>query len=174
MGVSKMNQYYHEFVLGWNWWMLEAFIMVVFMVFLGIKQYYMTSDLKIRGRYNEKLFALVATVGAIIFGLMVFFESADGVIQYFDNHLSAGESAVWSLIFAPFAIIFASLLFFLALYGIAVLASWAREGYLCSKRREIIRERKNRAKIAEEKGRIIEANFRRNQEVQNNRALHCV
>ncbi len=138
-----MSRYYHEFTVGWNWWMLAASIMVGLMVVLGVMQHYMTSDLKIKGRYNEKLFAFAATVFAIIFGLMVFIESYDGTVQWFDNRLSKGESGILSFGFAGFAIIGASLIFFALLYGIAVLTSWTREGYLCEKRKKIIRERKN-------------------------------
>ena len=151
----------NQFVLEWKWCMFEALIMIIFEIFLGVRQRYMTSNLETKGRYNNNLFALVATVGTIIFGLMVFFNVNE-------------ETAFWPVVLNSFAIVVISLAFFLALYGIAVLASWAHEGYLCNKRREIIRERKNRAKIAKDEGKVVEGNFKSEQKVQSSRALHCV
>lgn len=141
-----MNAYYHEFQINLfgNAWFYVAIALFIGAALLGVFQRYLTSDLKIKGRYNNNLFTLFATIGAIVFGLLVFFESSDGIIQWFDNGLGLYESPVLSLFSAPFAIILATLFFFAMLYGVAVFASWTREGYLCAKRREKLHERAER------------------------------
>lgn len=147
-----MNPYYHEFSVGFNWWMVVGAIMVIVAIIAGVMQSYLTAGLKIKRRYNERLFALISTFGAIVFGIMLFFESGDGILQWLDNHLSLHESGALSLFFFGPALVGVAIFFFSILYGVANFASWTKEGFLCAKRREIIREEKEeeREKQAEQ------------------------
>lgn len=113
-----MNAYYHEFQVGFNCWMVIAPLLVVVAIVVGFAQTYLKKvpkGYKLRFRYNENMFLFVAVLSAVIFGVLLFLESSDGIVQYFDNHLGQYESPVWSLFLAPFAMLFAS-----ALFGVVV------------------------------------------------------
>ncbi|MBQ3473981.1 hypothetical protein IJH72_02345 [Candidatus Saccharibacteria bacterium] len=162
-----MNAYYYEGFkpeIFSNVWAFFAIAMFIAMVALGVMQYYMTPKLGIRRRYNERMFAFVASIGAIIFGVLLFVESSDGIIQMFDNKLLAGESPLWSVIWAPISILGAAIVFFGVLYGLAVWASWTREGYLLSKRRGILRERKEETEA--KKAEVVERKPGKNPEMR--------
>ena len=134
------NEYYHAFQVGFNWWMIVMAIAIAVMIFLGKEQYEERGS-RIRRIYGEKLLSIVAAVWAVVWTVMVAIESISGVIQLFDNSL-AGDSPVYSVLFAPIAIGMAGLLFWLILLYIGKIAGWAYLGYLKERRWE---RRKSRA-----------------------------
>ncbi|MBO7132342.1 hypothetical protein J6V85_03770 [Candidatus Saccharibacteria bacterium] len=138
-----MNAYYHEFAVGFNWWMVIGAMMVVSMVLLGVYRYYLNSEVRVIRRFEDKLISIIAAFEAAIFGFLLFVESRDGIIQYFDNGLTEFDSPIWSIILMPFVIIFAAIFFFVILFGVCKIASWARKGYIYEKKKEVLRNRRN-------------------------------
>lgn len=108
-----MNAYYHEFSISFNWWMVFAIGMLVFSILVGIFQTKVVrktvakkDGIKTRyyhkyhyiERFNDNIFIILGVLSGIIFMVMLFVESADGIIQFFDNSLGKFDSPVWSLI----------------------------------------------------------------------------
>ena len=125
-----MNAYYHEFSVGFNWWMVAMILFAVIAIVFGIGQTYLKRVVreqkiiwKLRYRYNDLLFMLLGVVAAIVITIMLFVESFDGVIQSFDNSLGRYESPVWSLILAPGAIVFVGAVFGCLIDLLAIVAS---------------------------------------------------
>lgn len=109
-----MSRYYHDFYIGFNIWMAVAPLFIMFAAFVGLKT--------VNNKNWEKVMNYFSKPAAALFGILLFVESRDGIIQYFDNGLSEGESGVISLFLLIPAIVGASILFLLALEGAYLLA----------------------------------------------------
>ena len=142
-----MNSYYHEFQIGFNWWFVVAPLLAVVMVAIGLSIFHMDErTLKIRRSYNDRLFVVLATLFAVVVMVLIFAESSDGIVQWFDNGLGKNESPVWSIVMMPFPVICLSGLYWMLLIVLGKLGAYIKCGYLHEKRQEILAEerRKNR------------------------------
>ena len=133
-----MNEFYHSFKVGFNWWFVLAPLQAVLMIAFGALSVKLNKKTrKIMRRDKEgKIADLLAIAMDVILMIAIFMESSAGIIQVIDNHLGPDDSPVWSLFI--FAIVMVALAF-LAYYfflGAAVFGREARLMYLRKKRRE--------------------------------------
>ena len=131
--VAYKNAYYHNFTIGFNWWMVVAVVLVGLAIFVGIKMYKAIDGRRIRKVFNDKLFVLISAVSGVVMMLMLFIESWDGILQYLLNSLRFNESPALAVICAVMAIFFASFFFALIIYLVLLVSGWARFGYLHDK-----------------------------------------
>lgn len=99
-----MNEYYHEFTPGFNWW----YIIVVFFCVLEVLEAFITYRIVIprsqeKKPYLKQDYSFVLQGGTGIIGTAMFLifaipESWVGVLQILDNSLSANDSGVWSFL----------------------------------------------------------------------------
>ena len=141
------NSLYHEFSIGFNWWMVVLAVALVVMVVVGLSQVVLSKNLKLRWRFNNRLIIFISSIFSIIFTVLLFVESSAGIIQVLDNNLAANDSPAWSILLMPGAIIVAGGICFALLYFVGETAAFYREGFLRHKVREIIKN--ERAKKAE-------------------------
>lgn len=114
-----MNTFYHAFTPGFNVWyvVLPLFIVVSYVIGTRFVQVKRVKHNTYRVYHTTSLHdATVSAVMAIIVGVLIYVESAAGLIQTFDN-LGGGDpgdpTGVYSLLFAGMAlVVFVGLLAF--------------------------------------------------------------
>ena len=116
--------YFHEFQIGFNAWYIVA------LVFLGtsaVSGYFGVelTEGHAKKSIGKRTYARVASLYSVIIGLMLLAESDDGIIQWFDNHLQATDSGVWSLVATPMTIALIAVVFGLVCYYLALAAQKA-------------------------------------------------
>lgn len=108
-----MNTYYHDFTIGFNFWMVFLVIGGIIMVIIS-KNFYVVDFREngrpfVRGRYESKKINsninVTALVMAIAFEIMFGLESWRGLIQFFDNNLAKNDDPMWSIFLALFAFV---------------------------------------------------------------------
>lgn len=100
-----MNMYYHNFVPGFNLWYVLAPGFIVLMAVLAAKNVYASSVTHYASQYyTNALFKIIAAICSIIISVLITIESGFGLVQLFDNMLTASDSGVWSILFAVLAI----------------------------------------------------------------------
>lgn len=119
-----MNEYYHAFKPGFNWWYIAAPMMFVLCVLFATLFYQLRirrRDARLRMKQNYKQLAqlVVAVPCTIIVTWMMTVESWNGFVQFFDNRLAKNDSPVWSLILAAFAIVVIMAILFGLYYEVA-------------------------------------------------------
>lgn len=135
-----MNAYYHSFEIGFNFWMVFVFVALLVMGALGAFTYKWAKPEPVRVVSDRVVKRLVAVL-SVIFCILLFVESMDGIIQALDNHLDAHISAAWSIIVFPFAMIFIIVVFAALLYVVYYAASLIKLGRLYEQMR-VQRERR--------------------------------
>lgn len=96
-----MNKYYHDFSIGFNWWMVLLVVSVVVMIIVGRSQYELRrrdGKLRIFKMFSSKRYYLIVSLLTVAFTVLFLKESWRGVIQMFDNSLSYTDSPVYSLL----------------------------------------------------------------------------
>lgn len=142
------NSYYHAFVPGFNWWYLVAPVLIIASFLLGRRQYYLSHNLRLMRRFGAGMFTVVSAVSGVIFGAMLFAESMDGIVQWFDNGLAYNDSPVWSLIFAAFGVVVLVVIYAFVVYAVGYLAGEYKRDALLRKKCAIkARRRKNAERI---------------------------
>lgn len=124
-----MNAYYHEFAVGFNFWMVFFIVVVILMAVLGTKQYRRLRR-QVVEQFSKKKLMVVAAVLALIFGCMLVVESRDGIVQHLDNGLAANESPLISVLGAPLVVAFAVLIAWSVFYLTGLVAGLAKAGWL--------------------------------------------
>lgn len=124
-----MNAYYHEFAVGFNFWMIFAVVAVVLMAMLGTKQYRRLRRQVVQ-QFPEKKLMVVAAVLAILFGLMLTIESSAGIIQHLDNGLASNESPLMSVLGLPLVVFFAAVTAGAIFFLVGYIAGLAKAGWL--------------------------------------------
>lgn len=100
------NEYYHAFAVGFNWWYVALPVFMVWNFLIGTRYYRIYKRRicpKFKKKWRKPFRWLNAGVATIVVIIMAFVESSNGLIQMFDNHLTAYDSPAWSLILAGFA-----------------------------------------------------------------------
>ncbi|MDO4507962.1 MAG: hypothetical protein Q4B65_01045 [Candidatus Saccharibacteria bacterium] len=123
------NSFYHEFAFGqfeFNYWTIVAPLLIVAMISLGMSKYYLSRSGKIKARFNNRLIGLASIISTTIFGAMLIEESWYGILQFCDNHLEYGQSAIYSFFAAVFGTMFVILAFWAVAYYIGIYASRMR------------------------------------------------
>ncbi|MDO4611339.1 MAG: hypothetical protein Q4B34_00525 [Candidatus Saccharibacteria bacterium] len=101
-----MSSFYHEFVPGFNTWYVVAPLLLVAAAIVGG-----VTLRRVNTSFQTGL-ALGLSIGASVYITdQVCEQSFNGILQLFDNCLAAGESGVWSVLFASVAIVFFAFLF---------------------------------------------------------------
>jgi hypothetical protein len=119
-----MNEYYHAFKVGFNWWEVVAVVFAILMLIIGWTTLYVRTDGKIRR--SHRLVLMAPIVFGVILTVLLGVESGKGILQFLDNSLAANDSAVWSLILWPFALLFAGALLVVALYIVGFIACFVK------------------------------------------------
>ena len=132
-----MSDYYHEFTVGFNWWMITMPLFAIAMVALGASLYRMkerNGRLIICKNWSDAVLYIASTLFALIAMIMLVIESGNGIVQYFDNGLGRYESPVGSLIEMAIAIQCVTFLYWGLLIAVGQIGKWARLGYLNERR----------------------------------------
>ena len=116
--------------IGFNWYLIFGPIMVLAIGVLGAAQFEIGCGLRLRRKFNKKFIAIVAEVFAVIFALLVFFESFAGLVDWLDGGLAPTDSPAWSVILAPSLALFIGMTFYYLLRLVAEIAGLAKEGNL--------------------------------------------
>ena len=124
-----MNSYYHGLEVGFNFWMVFVGVMIGVMIVMGLKQYRRSRRQAVQV-FDDRLFALVAVVAAIVLAIWLIVESGDGIIQWLDNGISADAYAWQSVIGMPFMAVCAASIFAVVLYAIGWTVGLAKLGHL--------------------------------------------
>ena len=125
--------YYHEIVVGFNWWFVLAPLFVVLEAVIGWRSFALRGG-EIRRVKHRKLVDYTSAMFAIIVAALILIESADGIVQWLDNRTVAGESPVWNVGMAPFVALFVGLIYWGVLVCIGRLFSLAKAGRLLEER----------------------------------------
>lgn len=135
-----MNEFYHEFSIGFNYWFLLLPFQVILMIFFGASNAKLNKKTnKIMQRDKKGVITSFFTVAmdAILMAAVVA-ESSAGIIQVMDNHLGPEDSPVWSLVLFVFSICIFAVLMYYVFFGAAVFGKQLRLVIL----RKIRRKRK--------------------------------
>ena len=140
-----ISNYRGVLVLGFNSWMLVLPAMLIMAAIIGWKRYDL-KHLSIRCNFTDGIKDLISITMGVIAGLMVMLESFWGIVQFSDNHLADGDSAVWSLL-APFGYGFtvALVMGIIIMFTISV-ASRVKYKWLSSEIEEIKAERRKKSR----------------------------
>lgn len=143
-----MSEYYHEFEVGFNWWMVTAPLFAVAMIALGMSLYHMKERdgrLIIYRNLNDNILYVAGIVFAVVIGVQLIVESGNGIIQYFDNGLGRYESPVWSVVGLAMAVPCVVLLYGVLIIGLGKVGTWIKRGILEEERTRIRRGEKNKS-----------------------------
>ena len=127
--------YYHEIVVGFNWWMVLVPLFAVIEAIIGWRSFAFRGG-EIRRVRHRKLVDYTSAMFAVIVAALVLIESADGIVQWLDNSTPAGDSPLWNVGMAPFVALFAGLLYWGVLVGVGRLFSLAKAGQLLERQRQ--------------------------------------
>lgn len=96
-----MNEFYHSFSIGFNFWYLLWPFQIILMAGFGASNVKLNKENnRIMGRDRKNVVAgIFSVLMVIILMVAVISESAAGIIQVLDNHLGPDDNPVWSLIF---------------------------------------------------------------------------
>lgn len=131
-----MNPFYHEFTIGFNFWMIYVVVAVVVAAFVGVKNYRLEKR-EIVKNWSDKQLAYITMTLTVVFVVMLVVESMDGIVQYSDNHLAVGEPGALSLLVgAPMIILFSAAVFWAVLCLVVYIAGLARVGWLYNRAQE--------------------------------------
>lgn len=120
-GGRKMNQFYHNFVPGFNFWYITIPVMVVMMYFFGMKKYKMCRTRKGRRivKVKKVYYQALSVIVALILTIEVAVESGTGLFQFFCNHLTKEDDPFWAFMLTVVSIATLTVI----LYGLAYRAS---------------------------------------------------
>ncbi len=127
--------YYHEIVVGFNWWMVLVPLFAVIEAIIGWRSFALRGG-EIRRVRHQKLVDYSSAMFAIIVAALLLIESADGIVQWLDNGTPAGDSPLWNVGMAPFVALFAGLLYWGVLVGVGRLFSLAKAGQLLERQHQ--------------------------------------
>ena len=105
-----MNEYYHAFTIGFNYWYILMILSIATSVMFGLKQYRLSKRGRIEKMFSNLPYKVLTGISTAIFMVLFLRESTSGLIQLLDNGLARNESAAWSMIVFPvvyFLIVFA-------------------------------------------------------------------
>ena len=138
------NEFYHEFTIGFNAWMVLAPVMLVLAAVLATQQFRLTRQrLKVQRIFSNGVLNSTVLICGVIFATTFALESWRGVLQWCDNSL-AGDSGFYSLILTPICIGVVSALYGALVYVTAKTAAWISVNRAVEKRKI---EKKRRQKV---------------------------
>ena len=138
------NEFYHEFTVSFNAWMVLAPVMLVLAAVLATQQFRLTRQrLKVQRIFSNGVLNSTALICGVIFATMFTLESWRGTLQWCDNAL-AGDSGFYSLILTPICIGVVSALYGALVYVTVKTAAWISVNRAVEKRKS---ERKRRQKV---------------------------
>ena len=140
------NEFYHAFLVGFNWWMVAGMTLFILAIVLGTKRPVL-SDGKVKNRFRAELLSLYAAVAAILWGMLFVLESHRGILQFFDNIAARDDHPLYAMLAAGCAFIVVPGLFGLVLYATTRVSYFNKYGRLVDEVVKIKRHNKNR-KIA--------------------------
>lgn len=116
-----MSRYYHEFHVGFNWWMVFVPAAFVLVGVMGWFSAYLDRHGRVKSFSDDSLTFLSVLIGLGL-PVLLFRESIAGIIQLFDNMLSGSDSAMWSIFFALFALlaVYVSFCFLLKSFSVSM------------------------------------------------------
>lgn len=118
-----MNEFYHAFHIGFNWWYiiipLDFVACVLFATLLYKLKARRNGRLRIRQNYKQVTQLIVAVPFTALNVWLMVTESGAGLIQIFDNHLAANDSGAWSIIAAAGVMGFVTMVLFTLHYEVA-------------------------------------------------------
>ena len=127
--------FYHQFSVGFNWWMVLAPLFVVLEAVIGWRSFALRGG-EIRRVRHKKLVDYTSAMFAIVVAALVLIESADGIVQLLDNRTVAGESPIWNVGAVPFVALFVGFFYWGVLVGIGRLFSLAKAGRLLERQHQ--------------------------------------
>lgn len=134
-----MNEMYHSFTIGFNWWFVVGPVMALIMALIGSLKYYLDGiKIKRAPKGFDKWLKIAAAGFDVILHVMIFEESLIGMLQWLINHTDGDP--IWSVIVAPIIMLFTFILAYCAFYTCGKLGEWAKHGYVIDKRKERIEE----------------------------------
>lgn len=144
-----MNNYYHEFHIGFNWWFIIVPLMFVASILFATLLYSLKARrrdgrLRVRQNYKQVTQLFVAVPFTLLSVWMIASESWSGIVQIFDNRLAANDSPAWSIILAAGAIGFVACVLFGLYYEAAFYLGRAAK---CALYRKTIKVAELRSKI---------------------------
>lgn len=135
-----MNNFYHEFVVGFNFWYVALPLLLFLAAFLGTRRYYLESGgirIKKRGKRLSKIDFITVVLSDMVVTILVVIESSSGVIQFFTNMLAKDDSATWALIVAGGVLIIGvPYVVFILLAEAIRIGECYQLGYLTEKRKD--------------------------------------
>lgn len=140
-----MNNYYHSFSVGFNWYFVVGPLMALLMGAVGTMKYSLDHETMRIGKRSKSFDALLKILAGLldaIFTAMVFHESITGFVQWLVNHVDGDP--VWALFLAPMGFVAVALIAYYLLYMSGKIGGWAYHGYLIELRQEL--KRKERVK----------------------------
>ncbi|MBR3270180.1 hypothetical protein IKG07_02950 [Candidatus Saccharibacteria bacterium] len=101
-----MNEFYHEFSVGFNWWYVLLPLQCVLMIAFGASNLHLNKRNNRIMRWSKSNTAtnILAAIMMVILTIVMIVESASGVIQMLDNHLGPEDDPMWSLIMFTFGV----------------------------------------------------------------------
>ena len=111
--------YYHEITPGFNWWYITGPLMLIMMFYLGTKRFSIKKG-HLRRMAKERTYKLASIICGIIFMVQLSLESANGIVQIYDNGLRGNDSPALSVSFAMGTIVIATMFYTVAADEISV------------------------------------------------------
>lgn len=102
--------YYYDFRIGLNWWMVAAIAFVAMEVLIGRIQPTRIGN-KVYGRFSHAVHFFVGMVATITMTVLLFKESKAGAVQFFDNFFGSAEDPVWAVIMGMATLLVAAVMF---------------------------------------------------------------
>ena len=118
-----MNEFYHSFSIGFNYWYLLGPFQVILMVCLGASNAKLNKETnRIMTRDKKRVISGVfAVFMTIILMVAIISESSAGIIQVFDNHLGPEDDPIWSLFFFIVCMSILAVILYFIFYEAAIL-----------------------------------------------------
>lgn len=138
-GDEKMNEFYHDFVVGFNWWYVMLPLAMFLMVIIGMSRFALNrKTLKImRKRENRFFLTLMAGALDLMLCALILKESFVGLLQVIANNLGDSDIA-WIPVLAALAILAMVFVCYYALYACGRLGMKIAYRYLKALRSELI------------------------------------
>ena len=133
-----MNEFYHDFEIGFNSWYLVVPALMFLMFMIGASRYALSKKtLKIRRKQESKFYLkLVSLLFMFLSCLLIAIESITGLFQIVDNHLGDSDAA-WSLFIVPMITVFLAMFIYELYYACGRMGMWLSYGYLSELQEEL-------------------------------------
>lgn len=134
-----MNEFYHAFSVGFNWWYVVLPALTVLMGLYGSTNLKLEEgSLKILRRDKNNYLLTGVVIGAdILLHWLILKESTAGILQFLMNHLSPNDDIFWALILFIIGMTGTTICVYVLFFQAAKFGQRLKRRYLKKLRREM-------------------------------------